>query len=506
MPARSVTTSPSCSGAPQCTPACETSSTSARCTVRKHSSAGGQPGRCRSSSSPPPTVYGLRDTRCSGASRVSRAHSNAGVAAVGGVVTTRNCLPHREITAPAATVAWLLSGGAVDRDRRALEQHQLDAAVGGAKQELVAAHPRVGDHDLAVRAAPDEQRARADRHAPFAALKPVLQLRFVAATGHGRSVAQRLSPTGSIVGRSRAGPPPPARCAHPSLCALALALGCVRDDWRYVPRDAGRDVSDVTVAHGARRRHGRRHGRRVDDLTGGATAPHRAGDHLRAARRRLRLRRGAGRRELRGRGARRTAESSCGCPGLDGAAEITPGLVEPRDGLPRARRGGRGAVQAQGALDPIAVRDLDDARQIAGRCAVRASGAVACWGSTTCARWPCPSPTCRASRASTTCTARCAATARWRAGARWALVLDPAVSARVSATPEEVPWITSAVSIAVGPRSRVRLAGPGQRGLLRAAQRVSARRRRERRPHGGRGRQRRAHAEHQRAGCAPTVG
>jgi hypothetical protein len=232
-----------------------------------------------------------------------------------------------------------------------------------------------------------------------------------------------------------------------TLGALALSLGSVRDDWRHQPRDAGVDArEDAPVADVAA------------DVTADAPTAPRAVLQLLTARGITFALRDDGAVFAAGQGAgsfEGVEPSHRGefvrVPGLDGAAEITLASSSPAMVCARAASGG--VRCKRGALDPFAVRDLDDARQIAGRCAVRASGAVACWGLSDlrAVAVPIADVARLASYDDLHCAVRGNGTvACWGAvGA----VLDPAVSARVSATPEEVPGITSAVSIAVGPRS-----------------------------------------------------
>lgn len=240
-----------------------------------------------------------------------------------------------------------------------------------------------------------------------------------------------------------------------TLGALALCLGCVRDDWRFLPRDAGRDAredaptADIAADVAA--------DIAVDIAVDAPTASRSVLQLLTARGISFALRDdGAVFAAGHGAGSFEGVEPShrgefVRVPGLDGAAEITLASSSPAMVCARAASGG--VRCKRGALDPIAIRDLDDARQIAGRCAVRASGAVACWGLNDLRAVAVPiSDVVRlASYDDLHCAVRGNGTvACWGAvGA----VLDPVVSARVSATPEEVPGITSAASIAVGPRS-----------------------------------------------------
>jgi len=167
-----------------------------------------------------------------------------------------------------------------------------------------------------------------------------------------------------------------------TLGALALSLGCVRDDWRFQPRDAGRDAredaptADIAADVAA--------DVAVDVAVDAPTASRSVLQLLTARGISFALRDdGAVFAAGHGAGSFEGVEPShrgefVRVPGLDGAAEIT--LASSSPAMVCARGASGGVRCKRGALDPIAIRDLDDARQIAGRCAVRASGAVACWG------------------------------------------------------------------------------------------------------------------------------
>jgi hypothetical protein len=102
------------------------------------------------------------------------AHVIAGAGPGGAAVTTRRKgWPQTETASPPRRERHRPAGRAVELDGDAAERHELHAAVGDAEERVVAAHGRVGDHDVAVGGASDEEAAAADEEAAVGAVEPV---------------------------------------------------------------------------------------------------------------------------------------------------------------------------------------------------------------------------------------------------------------------------------------------------------------------------------------------
>jgi len=135
--------------------------------------------------------------------------------------------------------------------------------------------------------------------------------------------------------------------------------------------------------------------------------------------------------------------------GLTGVAQIA--LAAPNPTVLCARRAAGTVVCKQGSADPFEVTGLDDARQIAGRCALRANGEVVCW--TLAAGEATPVPDLRdvvsiAGNGALQCAlARGGSVSCWgEVGA----VMDQPPSERVTTRPEAVPRVSTAAAIGVG--------------------------------------------------------
>ena len=249
---------------------------------------------------------------------------------------------------------------------------------------------------------------------------------------------------------------------HLGLVCIALALGCARDDWNLRRRDAS--LADASVADAS-----------VADArdADAKDAPSDASNDVptdAAPLRRVRQIVSSGHTTfaVRDDGAVFAAGQGAGAfegvegahrnlftrvVGLDGVEEVSVASTTP---LVLCARLGDGTVRCKdGSTSPVPVQGISDARRIAGPCALRADGGVACWTlgelravDVTFSRRDVVG---LASNGAYHCALRGDGTV-WCWGAAGATI-DVPTSTRTVAAPEQVMGLTPASAIAVGPRS-----------------------------------------------------
>lgn len=233
------------------------------------------------------------------------------------------------------------------------------------------------------------------------------------------------------------------------LLALA-ALGCTRDDWRERRDAAARDVADVAAAPDIA------DAADVADVSDVPAAPPRAVTQvLVAANMTFALTRdgsvyAAGKNAGAFEGVERSARNTfTRVEGLSDVAQISLASLTPA--VLCARRAAGTVACKPGSADAFDIQGLSDARQIAGRCALRASGEVACWTVAAGEATPVPDLADVVSIAGNGAL-QCALT---RGGSVWCwgevgAVMDVPPSERVSARPEPVARVSTARAIGVG--------------------------------------------------------
>lgn len=244
-----------------------------------------------------------------------------------------------------------------------------------------------------------------------------------------------------------------------SLLSLSLLVGaCARDDWSLRRRDASPDLTDASATDA------------TEDITLDASADARsdAADVAPSTRVRQLVTSGRTTFAVRDDGAVFAAGLNAGSfegiepshrnlftrvSGLGDVEELSVASSAPF--VICARRTDGSVLCKDGSTTPVAVQNLSDARRIAGSCALRSDGRVACWApgelravDVNLSR---PDVIALASNGAYHCALRSDSTV-WCWGAAGA-TLDVPSTTRAITAPEQVMGVTAVSAIAVGARS-----------------------------------------------------